>query len=149
MTTITAIVESVYVGSAAIDDLAKQSYRSLKLNLDGIVGDRHPSQSRQAWEHDKQPEGTAPRNERLWPAVSVEEYNPPCQDMGTKLAGLYADKAGQLIANTAFSQAAKFIRSLVGVAEVAGVLKAGDRVVFTPYQLRSWIERLSKKVLIE
>lgn len=197
MKSITAVVESVYVGSPAIDDLAKQSCTSLELNLDGIVGDRHRGQSRQAWEHDKQPEGTARRNERLWSAVSVEElkeineamdlnqpltpadiganicfkgipnlsqlakgttlkfasgaeliveeYNPPCLDMGTKLAGLYTDKAGQQIANTAFSQAAKFIRGLVGVVEVVGVIRAGDEVVVTPYQTPIWIERLNKK----
>jgi MOSC domain-containing protein YiiM len=74
----------------------------------------------------------------------VEEYNPPCIDMGEKLAGLYTDKAGQPIANTAFSQAAKFTRGVVGVVEVGGVIKAGDEVVVTPYQTPIWIARLNK-----
>jgi MOSC domain-containing protein YiiM len=193
---ITAVVESVYLGPPDIDDLAKQSCTLLEMKLDGIVGDRHGGQSREAWEHDKQAEGTVRRNERLWSAVSVEEleeinramdlnqpltaadlganicirgipnlsqlakgstlvfssgaeliveeYNPPCLDMGEKLAGLYTDKSGQSIANTAFSQAAKFTRGVVGVVEVAGVIKAGDEVVVTPYKSPIWIERLSK-----
>jgi len=196
MKSIIAIVDSVYLGAPNIDDLSKQPCALLEMTLDGIVGDRHSGQSRQAWGHDKQPAGTVRRNERLWSAMSVEElaeinqsmdlnrpvtaadlgvnlcfkgivnlsqlakgstlafpsgaeliveeYNPPCLDMGEKLAGLYTDKAGQPITTTAFSQAAKFTRGVVGVVEVGGVIKAGDEVVVTPYQPPIWIARLSK-----
>ncbi len=196
MKSITAFIEAVYLGSPEVDDLAKESCALLELTLDGIVGDRHGGQSRQAWEHDKQAAGTLRRNERLWSAMSVEElaeinqamdlnqpvtaadlgvnlllkgidnlsrlakgsilvfpsgaeliveeYNPPCVDMGEKLAGLYTGKSGQPIANTAFSQAAKFTRGVVGVVEVGGVIKAGDEVVVTPYQTPIWLARLNK-----
>ena len=73
MKSIIAIVDSVYLGAPNIDDLSKQPCALLEMTLDGIVGDRHSGQSRQAWGHDKQPAGTVRRNERLWSAMSVEE----------------------------------------------------------------------------
>ena len=196
MKTITGTVDSVCLGSPEVDGLGKQACESLQLELDGIVGDRHRSVTRAAWEHDKQPEGTIRRNERLWSAVSieelagieqamdlstpltaatlganicfrgipnlsqlhkgstikfpsgaeiiVEEYNPPCIDMGEKLASTFHNTSGDPIASTAFSQAAKFTRGLVGVVEVAGKISAGDEVIVTPYQLPIWLARLAK-----
>ena len=55
------------------DDLSKERYPSIQAELDGIVGDRHRSYSRETWSGDKQPKGTLRRNERQWSAVSVEE----------------------------------------------------------------------------
>ncbi|MBT4520076.1 MAG: molybdenum cofactor sulfurase, partial [Halieaceae bacterium] len=72
MKTIIGRVASVYVGSIE-GDLAKQPCASLTAELDGFVGDRHRSISRQTWAGDKQAEGTQRRNERHWSAVSVEE----------------------------------------------------------------------------
>jgi MOSC domain-containing protein YiiM len=194
MTAIKGTVDSLYVGSPQIDDIGKQVSGSITLELDGIVGDRHRGLSREAWEHDKQPEGTVRRNERHWSAVSleelaeitaamdsivdltaadlganiclknipnlsqlpkgsvlkfssgveliVEEYNPPCIDMGEKLAKTYTDSAGNAFEATAFSQAAKFTRGVVGVVEVPGTIKAGDQVEVTVYQPPIWLSRL-------
>jgi MOSC domain-containing protein YiiM len=55
------------------DDLAKEPVKSLQVELDGFVGDRHRSLQRECWEGDKQPEGTIRRNERMWSAMSEEE----------------------------------------------------------------------------
>ena len=71
MNEFTAKVVSVYLGSAG--HLGKNSQPSIQAELDGFVGDRHRSSSRQSWKGDKQTEGTTRRNERQWSAVSVEE----------------------------------------------------------------------------
>ena len=48
------------------------------------------------------------------------------------------------LADTAFSQAAKFSRGLVGVIEVAGVINAGDEVTVEPYKPPVWLSRPEK-----
>lgn len=68
---IVAQVVSVHVGVDG--ELHKDEQSSIQVELDGIVGDRHRSFERSAFEGDKQPEGTIRRNERQWSAVSVEE----------------------------------------------------------------------------
>jgi hypothetical protein len=68
---ITARVVSVHAGSN--EDLSKEMHDMIQVELDGIVGDRHRSFQREAWQGDKQPAGTIRRNERQWSAVSVEE----------------------------------------------------------------------------
>ena len=62
---------SVHVGAEG--ELHKDEHASIQVELDGIVGDRHRSYERSAFEGDKQPKGTVRRNERQWSAVSVEE----------------------------------------------------------------------------
>ena len=71
MKKITATVVSVHAGSN--EDLSKEAHNSITAELDGFVGDRHKSYTRQAWAGDKQQKGTIRRNERQWSAVSVEE----------------------------------------------------------------------------
>ncbi len=71
MTTTVATVVSVHAGSN--DDLSKEEHPTIQVELAGIVGDRHRSYERSTWPGDKQPVGTARRNERQWSAVSVEE----------------------------------------------------------------------------
>jgi MOSC domain-containing protein YiiM len=71
--------------------------------------------------------------------LMVEEYNPPCLEMGQKLAALHSSNSGEPLADTAFSQAAKFSRGVVGVVEVAGVIKAGDEVTVELYQPPKWL----------
>ena len=44
--------------------------------------------------------------------LMVEEYNPPCSDMGAKIASMHTCNGGETVADTAFSQAAKFLRVL-------------------------------------
>jgi len=71
----------------------------------------------------------------------VEEYNPPCQDMSKKIAGLYAMRSGELLSPTAFSKAAKLSRGVVGVVEVPGPISAGDEVVVVIYETPAWLLR--------
>ena len=182
-------VVSVHAGSN--DDLSKESHESITAELDGFVGDRHKSYTREAWAGDKQEKGTIRRNERQWSAVSVEElaeigqsmglneplsaehvganlclqgipglsrlpkgtllkfpsgaelaveeYNPPCHDMGKKLAGRYTAKSGKPLSTTAFSKASKLKRGVVGVIEAAGVINAGDEVTVVVYEHPSWL----------
>ncbi|MEE8258812.1 MAG: MOSC domain-containing protein [Sphingomonadales bacterium] len=82
MEKILAKVESVNLGSK--DDLGKEPCAFLQAELDGFVGDRHRSFSRQAWAGDKQAEGTKRRNERQWSVVSVEELAEIQQTMDLK-----------------------------------------------------------------
>ena len=181
------------VHSGSNDDLSKEEHPSIRADLDGIVGDRHRSHSRQTWPGDKQPEGTVRRNERQWSAVSieelvyieesmdlkepltaaslganlclqgvpefsrlpkgtllrfpsgaeliVEEYNPPCHEMGQKLAAVHKTKSGKPLSTTAFSKAAKLSRGVVGVVEVAGTIRAGDDVSIILYDAPKWLAR--------
>jgi len=71
----------------------------------------------------------------------VEEYNPPCHDMGRKLASMYTTRSGEMLSSTAFSQAAKLTRGVVGVVEVAGIVSAGDEVTVELYETPAWLVR--------
>jgi hypothetical protein len=71
MQTIKATVVSVHVGVS--ERLAKEEQSSITVELDGIVGDKHRSFTRECWSGDKQAKGTVRRNERQWSAASVEE----------------------------------------------------------------------------
>jgi hypothetical protein len=187
------IAHVVSVQSGSNDDLSKDECSSIRVELDGVVGDRHRSYERSAWEVDKQPRGTRRRNERQWSAVSVEElaeiqnamdlsepltaprlganlclsglrqlsllpkgsllrfpsgaeliveeYNPPCHDMGKLLASEFTTRTGQALASTEFSKAAKLKRGVVGVVEVAGEINAGDEVTVEVYETPAWLVR--------
>jgi MOSC domain-containing protein YiiM len=191
MKTITATVVSVHTGGS--DQLSKDEQSSIIVELDGVVGDRHRSYSRETWAGDKQPKGTVRRNERQWSAVSVEELaeiqeamdltepltatalganlcfegvaelsrlpkgtimrfpsgaelmvaelNPPCLDMGTKLAETMQTRSGAPLQNTTFSKASKLLRGVVGVVEVAGIINPGDEVEITLYEHPRWLAR--------
>ena len=192
MPPISAKVVSVHAGDG--DGLDKPALRSIDVELDGIVGDRHRSFEREAWQSgDKQPGGTRRRNERQWSAVSVveleeistaldlveplqaadiganlciegvselsrlpkgsllkfpsgaelvvEEYNPPCRDMGESIAKKYQTRTGAKLAPTAFSKAAKLTRGIVGVVDVPGVIAAGDEVAVEIYATPTWLLR--------
>ena len=73
--------------------------------------------------------------------LMVEEFNPPCHDMGKKLASRYTTRSGQPLSSTAFSKAAQFTRGVVGVAEVAGAISAGDEVTVDYYETPAWLVR--------
>jgi len=73
--------------------------------------------------------------------LSVEEYNPPCHDMGKQLAAKYTTGSGEPLRSTAFSKAAKLTRGVVGVVEVAGTISAGDEVVVELYEAPPWLAR--------
>lgn len=73
--------------------------------------------------------------------LCVEEYNPPCLDMGTRLAATHETRSGKALSRTAFSDAARLLRGLVGVVDVPGEIFAGDEVTIEPYEHPSWLER--------
>lgn len=70
----------------------------------------------------------------------VEEYNPPCLDMGKALAAKCHTNSGRPIHDTAFAKAAQFSRGLVGVVEVPGMIKAGDDVEVIIYAPPLWMQ---------
>ena len=71
----------------------------------------------------------------------VEEYNPPCHDMGKIIAEKYTTRSGSPIPSTAFSKAAKLNRGVVGVVEAAGAISAGDEVTVELYEAPAWLAR--------
>ena len=73
--------------------------------------------------------------------LMVEEFNPPCRDMGKKLASIHTTRSGKELSSTAFSKAAKLTRGVVGVVEVAGTINAGDEVSIEIFETPSWLIR--------
>jgi MOSC domain-containing protein YiiM len=73
--------------------------------------------------------------------LMVEEYNPPCHDMGKKLAAIHTARSGDSLSSTAFSKAAKLTRGVVGVVEAAGQISAGDEVTVEGYESPAWLKR--------
>ena len=71
----------------------------------------------------------------------VEEYNPPCHDMGKKLASKYSTRSGRELRSTEFSIAAKVKRGIVGVVDVAGSIRPGDDITVEIYEAPSWLAR--------
>ena len=76
-------------------------------------------------------------------ALMVEDYNPPCHEMGKKLASMHTTRSGKELSSTAFSKAAKLTRGLVGVVEVAGTISAGDEVSVELYETPAWLSQAS------
>ena len=73
--------------------------------------------------------------------LTVVEYNPPCLDMGEKLASSHTSRSGKLIEPTAFSKAAKLTRGVVGVVDVPGTISAGEDVEIEIYETPAWLVR--------
>lgn len=71
----------------------------------------------------------------------VEEFNPPCLDMGKVLTTKHQTTSGTSLEPTAFSKAAKLNRGIVGVVEAAGRINAGDEVTVELYETPSWLRR--------
>ncbi len=69
----------------------------------------------------------------------VEEYNPPCGDMALHVSDNNVTTLGASPTPQSFSEAAKFCRGLVGVVEVPGFIRAGDRVTVEPELLPKWL----------
>jgi hypothetical protein len=66
---------SAHIGNNPSDDedYSKAAQPSVRVELDGFVGDRHRGFDRVAASYDLDPTGTVRRNERQWSGVSVEE----------------------------------------------------------------------------
>lgn len=71
----------------------------------------------------------------------VEEFNPPCLDMGKVLTTKHKTISGEPLEPTAFSKAAKLTRGIVGVVEAVGQINAGDEVTVELYETPAWLNR--------
>jgi len=58
----------------------------------------------------------------------VEEYNPPCGEMGTQIVAKHATRSDEPLTATAWLRPAAGRRGLVGIVDVAGVITTGDKV---------------------
>ena len=74
-----------------------------------------------------------PRGTRLsFPSgavLAVEESNPPCGDMGAEIAAAYTTSSGEPALGKMFPKHSMGLRGVVGVVDVPGQIRAGDRVV--------------------
>jgi MOSC domain-containing protein YiiM len=59
----------------------------------------------------------------------VEETNPPCKDMGMQIAAAYKTTSGEPADYKLFPKHSIGLRGVVGVVDVPGLIRAGDRVV--------------------
>lgn len=73
--------------------------------------------------------------------LMVEEYNPPCRDMAAHIIKAHRTRSGKELTLSAFSNAAKLKRGIVGVVEVPGAISAGDEVTVEIYETPSWLAR--------
>ena len=64
----------------------------------------------------------------------VEEYNPPCTDMGAQIAAKYSTHSGVPLADDAWLRPASGRRGVVGVVDVPGAMQAGDEVEVRIYE---------------
>ena len=65
----------------------------------------------------------------------VEEYNPPCTDMGARIVAKYSTRSGQPLTDNSWLRPASGRRGVVGVINVPGEIRAGDEVEVRVYQL--------------
>ena len=73
--------------------------------------------------------------------LCVEEYNPPCHDMGKRLAETQETNSGEPLSTTTFSNTARLLRGLVGVVEVSGDVFPGDEIKVVVYEHPTWLKR--------
>ncbi len=61
-------------------------------------------------------------------ALTIEESNPPCKEMGMQIAAAYRTKAGEPADYRLFPKHSIGRRGVVGVVDVAGQIRTGDRI---------------------
>lgn len=69
----------------------------------------------------------------------VEEYNPPCTDMGAKITSKYSSCSDEPLTKQSWLRPASGRRGVVGVVDVPGEIRTGDEVevrVFEPPAIR-------------
>ena len=71
--------------------------------------------------------------------LMVEEYNPPCSRMSRFVAETYQAQGGDALGDSAFIEASKFCRGVVGVDEVPGTVAVGEAVSVKPEVLPKWL----------
>jgi hypothetical protein len=89
-----------------------------------------------------------PKGTQLWfpsgAVLVVEDYNAPCRHMAEKVAKTYTTLSGEPLSNLAFAKAAKKLRGLVGVIDVAGEINKGDEVIikiYNPKRLSNFLKK--------
>jgi MOSC domain-containing protein YiiM len=79
-----------------------------------------------------------PKGTTLWfpsgAVLVVEEYNPPCADMGAQIASKYSTNTGQPLTDKSWLRPAAGRRGVVGVIDVPGEIRAGDEVKVRVYE---------------
>jgi hypothetical protein len=63
----------------------------------------------------------------------VEEYNPPCADMGEQIMSKYMKRSGKALTDKEWLRPASGRRGLVGVIDVPGEIREGDDVEVRVY----------------
>ncbi len=58
----------------------------------------------------------------------VEEYNPPCTDMGAEIASKYSSRSDEPLTKQSWLRPASGRRGVVGVVDVPGEIRTGDEV---------------------
>ena len=64
----------------------------------------------------------------------IEEYNPPCTDMGAQIATKHSVRSGKPLGENDWLRPASGRRGVVGIVDVPGVIKAGDEVEIRVYE---------------
>jgi hypothetical protein len=79
-----------------------------------------------------------PKGTTLWfpsgAVLQVEEYNPPCGDMGAQIASKYSTRSGVALTGTTWLRPAAGRRGVVGVIDVPGEIRTGDEVEVRVYE---------------
>ena len=66
--------------------------------------------------------------------LSVEEYNPPCTDMGAQIASKYSTHSDEPLTDKEWMRPASGRRGLVGVIDVPGEIRVGDEIEVLVYE---------------
>lgn len=66
--------------------------------------------------------------------LAVEEYNPPCSDMGAQIASKYSTRSSQPLTDKTWLRPAAGRRGLVGVIDYPGEIRVGDEVEVRVYE---------------
>jgi len=64
----------------------------------------------------------------------VEEYNPPCTDMGAQIAARHSSRSNEPLNEKSWLRPAAGRRGLVGVIDVPGEIRSGDEVEVRVYE---------------
>ena len=67
-------------------------------------------------------------------ALIVEEYNPPCTDMGAQVAAKYSTQSGEPLTPKQWLKPAHGRRGVVGMVDVADTISTGDEILVQVFE---------------
>ena len=67
--------------------------------------------------------------------LTIEEYNPPCAEMGEQIARRYVTRSGETLTPQSWLRPASGRRGVIGVVDVPGAIHPGDR-----FEVQVWEE---------